>query len=159
MAKKRGEDQVPFMAAADYGRSLRGLSINLLVRDVSRAVAFQRDVLGATCVYSDPDFAVMRWQPPGRPPDGAALTAAEWMLHADHTYGDHPLLGLTGDGAIRGAGIELRLHGCDPDAAVARAEAAGHTVLAAASDKPHGLREAYIADPDGYVWVPDVPTR
>ena len=28
-----------------------------------------------------------------------------------------PLLGLTGDGALRGVGIELRLHGCDPDRA------------------------------------------
>ena len=24
-------------------------------------------------------------------------------------------------------------------------------------DKPHGLREAYLVDVDGYVWVPDVP--
>jgi len=24
------------------------------------------------------------------------------------------------------------------------------------ADKPHGLREAYIAGPDGYVWVPSV---
>lgn len=163
MAKKRGDDQVPFMAAPDYGRSLQGLSINLLVRDVARAVAFQREVLGAACVYADPDFAVMRWRPPGRDEgqgdDASPPTAAEWMLHADHTYGDHPLLGLTGDGAIRGAGAELRLHGCDPDAAAARAERLGHLVLAPAADKPHGLREAYIADPDGYVWVPDVPTR
>ena len=24
------------------------------------------------------------------------------------------------------------------------------------TNKPHGLREAYILDGDGYVWVPDV---
>jgi hypothetical protein len=30
-------------------------------------------------------------------------------------------------------------------------------VLAEAADKPHGLRESYIVDPDGYVWVPDRP--
>ena len=30
-------------------------------------------------------------------------------------------------------------------------------VLAESADKPHGLRESYIVDPDGYVWVPDRP--
>jgi catechol 2,3-dioxygenase-like lactoylglutathione lyase family enzyme len=151
MTKKRPEDQTPFMPAPDYGRSLKGFGVNLLVRDVPRAVEFAKTVLGATLVYGDPDFAVLR--------HGTGGNAAEWMLHADHTYAAHPLLSLTGDGAVRGAGVELRLHGCDPDAAVARARAAGHYVMAEPADKPHGLREAYIADPDGYVWVPDVPLR
>ena len=64
------------------------------------------------------------------------------------------LLALTGDGAIRGAGAELRLYGLDPDAAEARARARGDAVLAASADKPHGLRECFLVDPDGYVWVP-----
>ena len=54
----------------------------------------------------------------------------------------------------RGAGAELRLYGVDPDAAEARARALDAPVLAGAADKPHGLREAYLIDPDGYVWVP-----
>ncbi len=144
MVKKRG-DRAPWMPAPEYGRSLRGLSVNLLVRDVARAVAFAREVLGAEVVYADADFAVLR------------RGAAEWMLHADHTYADHPLLALTGDGALRGAGLEIRLHDHDPDSAAAKAAALGYSVLAGAADKPHGLREAYIADPDGYVWVPDRP--
>ena len=146
MVKKRGEQQ-PWMSAPDYGRSLRGLSINLLVKDVPRAIAFAREVLGATLVYGDADFAVLRRE------------GAEWMLHADHTYGDHPLLALTGDGALRGAGVEIRMHDHDPDGAAATAARLGHTVLAAAADKPHGLREVYIADPDGYVWVLDKPLK
>lgn len=149
MASQRPADQKPFMPADAYGKSLTGLSLNFLVKNVARSVAFQREVLGATPIYVDPDFAVMQWR------DGQAH--AEWCLHADHTYGDHPLLGLTGDGALRGAGMEIRLHRCDPDAAVARAKARGDAVLADATDKPHGLREAYIADPDGYIWVPDIP--
>ena len=32
-----------------------------------------------------------------------------------------------------------------------------HHVVASAADKGHGLREAYLMDPDGYLWVPDVP--
>ena len=139
MKKRSGE---PFMSAADYGRSLAGFGVNLLVSDLARAVAFQTEVLGVELVYADPDFAVL------------THGGAQWMLHGDHTYGEHPLLALTGDGAIRGAGAELRLYGMDPDAAEARARARGDHVLAAAADKPHGLREAFLVDPDGYVWVP-----
>ncbi|MGO1118025.1 VOC family protein [Rhodovibrionaceae bacterium A322] len=147
MVSKRNND--PWMSADDYGRSLNGLGINLLVPDMEKALHFQTEVLQADVVYSDPDFAVLRGY------------GAEWMLHADHTYSDHPLSGsLTGEdaqGMIRGLGLEIRLHGCDPDAAEARARKAGYTVLAGALDKPHGLREAYLVDADGYLWVPDMP--
>jgi catechol 2,3-dioxygenase-like lactoylglutathione lyase family enzyme len=133
------------MSAEDYGRSLRGFGVNLLVSDVERAVAFQTEVLGAEVVYADADFAVLR------------ARGAEWMLHADHTYSEHELKGSLRPDIARGIGVELRLHDSDPDAAEARARARGDTVLAGAMDKPHGLREAYIVDPDGYVWVPDCP--
>ena len=138
-----------FMSAEEYGRSLKGLGINLLVRDVARSVAFATDVLEATVAVADKDFAVLRYTK-GR-------TAAEWMLHADGTYHANPLLPLLDDSAVRGLGLEIRLYDCDPDAAVARAKAHGHHVLQEASDKPHGLREAYILDPDGYCWVPGRP--
>ncbi|HUF56988.1 MAG TPA: hypothetical protein VMM55_10565, partial [Thermohalobaculum sp.] len=59
----------------------------------------------------------------------------------------------------RGAGAELRLYGRDPDTAEAATEAAGGIVLAGSADKPHGVREAHLIDPDGYVWVPTVPSR
>lgn len=32
-------------------------------------------------------------------------------------------------------------------------------ILAGAADKPHGLREAFILDPEGYCWVPTVASR
>ncbi len=134
----------PWMAAADYGPTLRGLTINLVVRDMDAALSFQREVLDAGVVYADPDFAVLR------------RGEAEWMLHADHTYRDHPLHGSLGDELARGIGAELRLHGRDPDAAEAAARRLGYDVLDGAADKPHGLREAYILDADGYLWVPDI---
>ncbi|MGE0715852.1 MAG: VOC family protein [Alphaproteobacteria bacterium] len=136
----------PWMPAPDYGRSLTGLGVNLLVEEIDRALDFQRTVLGATALYADPDFAVVR------------AFGSEWMLHADHTYDRHPLRRHAAENGARGSGVELRLHGCDPDAAEAAALAAGYEVMAGAADKPHGLREAYIVDPDGYVWVPDTPT-
>jgi catechol 2,3-dioxygenase-like lactoylglutathione lyase family enzyme len=135
----------PWMPAPQYSRSLQGLTLNLLVRDIARSLPFHREVLGAEVVYSDADFAVLRYG------------AVEWMLHADHTYLDHPLHASLADETPRGVGAELRLHGCDPDEAEATARRLGFAVLAAAVDKPHGLREAYLVDVDGYVWVPDIP--
>ena len=42
-------------------------------------------------------------------------------------------------------------------AAVARAEDMGAVILQPPTDKPHGLREAYILCADGYAWVPSRP--
>ncbi|MFN0093250.1 MAG: VOC family protein [Dehalococcoidia bacterium] len=131
------------MSGRVYGQSLTGLTLNLLVRDVPAASLFAREVLGAEVVYEDPDFAVYR------------ACGAEWMVHADHTYEPgHPFRDDADTARRRGAGAELRLHGRDPDAAERAAEQLGFTVLARATSKPHGLREAYIVDADGYVWVP-----
>lgn len=135
----------PWMSADEYGHSLKGFGVNLLVKDMDRALAFQAGVLEAEVVYADPDFAVLRGYD------------AEWMLHADHTYRDHALSGSLGEDIPRGIGVELRLHGCNPDDAEARAIDLGYTVLAGAMDKPHGLREVFLLDEDGYLWVPDVP--
>ena len=144
MVKKRTGE--PWMPAGAYGQSLRGLTINLLVANVEKSLLFQRVVLGCDPVYADPDFAVVRG------------CGGEWMLHADHTYDGHPFLAQTvSANTSRGLGVELRVHGCDPDKATAAAVKHGYTVLAAAADKPHGLREAFIVDDDGYVWVPDIP--
>jgi len=111
-------------------------------------------VLALDLVYADADFAVLRYgNREGGGPEGGGQDV---ILHADHTYAEHPLLALTGDGALRGAGVELRLYGIDPDAAEARARTRGDAVFAATQDKPHGLRECYLADPDGYIWVPGI---
>ena len=138
----------PWMAVDAYGRSLTGMGVNLLVREVARSVAFLTEVLRLETVYADADFAVLR--------HGGREGGQDVILHADHTYAAHPLLALTGDGALRGVGVELRLYGIDPDAAEARARARGDTVFAETRDKPHGLRECYLADPDGYIWVPGI---
>jgi hypothetical protein len=135
-----------WMPADEYGRSLKGLTVNLLVRDIGQALVFQTEVLGATVVYSDPDIAVVKG------------FDAEWMLHADHTYDKHAMQNVVAGVSQRGAGMELRLHGRDPDEAEAAAQRLGFQVLAGTTDKEaHGLREAFLIDSDGYVWVPDVP--
>lgn len=135
---------------ATFGRGLgRGLGVNLLVGDVARAARFQAVVLDARVQYWDQDFAILSAQ------------GAVWMLHSDRAYRDHPLVGIARGAEGRGAGAEIRLYGRDPDAAEAAARAIeedlGGTVLAGAADKPHGVREAYVLDPEGYCWVPTVP--
>jgi catechol 2,3-dioxygenase-like lactoylglutathione lyase family enzyme len=142
--KKRSPGKTPHVSPEVYGRSLAGLGFNLLVSDVSRAVAFATEVLGATSLYDDEDFAAMRYQ------------GFDFMFHADHAYSDNPLSGIVAGLEARGAGVELRLYGCDPDRAEAKARAGGWTVLAGSIDKPHGLRECIILDDDGYAWVPGV---
>ena len=69
MTSKR-DNQTPWMYAPDYGRSLKGSMVNLLVKDVPRAVAFAREVLEARVVYGDADFAVLRH---GSGPNGCSM--------------------------------------------------------------------------------------
>ena len=144
MTKKRTGDA--WMPAPRYARTLEGLTVNLLVRDIAAALPFHREVLGAKLVYSDPDIAVLRYD------------NAEWMLHADHTYDGHPFHAALVKAKERGIGAELRLHGRDPDEAERHARRLGFEIIEPSSDKPHGLRETFIRDADGYVWVPDVPS-
>ena len=128
-----------------FGRALGpGIGLNLLVSDVAAAARFQATVLDAVVDYWDRDFAILRAQ------------GGVWMLHSDRSYRNHPLSGIAKATEGRGAGAELRLYGRDPDRAEAVARELGGVVLTGAADKPHGVREAYILDPEGYCWVPTV---
>lgn len=131
--------------AGDFGKALRGIGLNLLVRDVPAQCAFLREVFGMACHQVTKDFAIVTY--------GAQV----FQIHADGTYHANPLLGLLPETPPRGAGIEIRLYESDPDQAAARAETAGATLLQAPTDKPHGLREAYILCQNGYAWVPSRP--
>ena len=125
-----------------FGKSLRGIGLNLLVRDVPAECGFLETVFEMTPHQVTSDFAIIRYD------------AQVFQLHSDGTYHSNPVLGLLPETLPRGAGIEIRLYETDPEAAVARAEAAGGMILQPPTDKPHGLREAYILCENGYVWVP-----
>ncbi len=133
------------VTADEFGKSLRGIGVNILVRDVQAQCSMLETVFGMTAHQVTADFAILRY--------GDAV----FQLHADGTYASHPYLELLPENPPRGAGVELHLYDTDPDQAAARAEAAGMTILAEPKDKPHGLRECYLLCPDGYAWVPSRP--
>ncbi|MEP1767357.1 MAG: glyoxalase [Sulfitobacter sp.] len=135
------------VTADAFGRSLRGMGVNLLVRDVLAQVAFLETVFEMKSHQVSTDFAIMLY--------GDQV----FQLHSDGTYHSNPLLGLLPETPPRGAGIELRLYDSDPEIACAKAEAAGAVILQAPTDKPHGLREAYILCENGFSWVPSLVSR
>ena len=133
------------MSADAYGRTLTGLTVNLIVRDVAKSVPFYTDVLGFRAQYSDVDFAALER-------DGVRL-----QLHADHAYDGMPWASRLAQTDKRGLGAEIRIFGIDPNAAERRARERGDTVLVPTKDWPHGWRDCILEDPDGYTFAVGVP--
>ena len=136
------------MDAAEVGRALRGFGLNLLCRQVIPLAKSIASVLEMRVIRANDDYAII-----AGPQVAKSLII---QLHADATYHANALpsfLPEPGAGA-RGAGAEFRLFDMDPDAAARRAEVAGWYILQPPTDKPHGLRECYLLDLEGYCWVP-----
>lgn len=131
----------PWMPADEFGASLQGIGLNLLVTEIEPMTLFARSVLKATILYQDPDFAVF------------STSGGQFILHADHTYQNHPFSASVDGLEARGGGIEIRLYNLDPDTCESKAREHGYPVLDACSNKPHGLREVFLLDPEGYCWV------
>lgn len=126
------------VSPAEFGRSLAGLGLNILTRDVPALVSFLSNVFQMVSHRSSIDFAIMRY--------GNAL----FQIHADRTYHSHRLP----EAGARGAGVEIRLYETDPDDAARRAASHGATVLQPPTNKPHGLRECVVLSDEGYGWIP-----
>lgn len=132
------------VSAGDFGRSLKGIGLNLVVRDVESLAAFLVDVFDMRAHRLSKDFAI--------------LTYGEQVMqiHSDGTYHSNPLPSLIPESGPRGGGVEIRLYDTDPDEATARAEGHAHdaTILDAPANHPHGLREAIILCENGFAWLP-----
>lgn len=127
----------------DFGRSLTGIGLNILVRDVRAEAVFLEQIFGMKAHRMSKDFAIMSYH------------GQVFQLHADPTYGANPLLSLLPEAGPRGAGAEFRLYDTDPDEAARRAVLHPDAVmLQEPANKPHGLRECYILCANGYAWVP-----
>lgn len=134
------------MSGAEVGWLLEGFGVNLLVRRVGEEVEFLRRVFGFEVLRADENYALLRHR------------GQFFQVHSDGTYGENPLLGVLpeAEAGLRGAGVELRLFEVKPEEAETRAREAGGTILQGTMDKPHGLRECFILDGEGYCWVPSV---
>jgi len=132
---------MPWIPGFRYGALLPALSINLIVADTERSVAFYRDVFESEVHYQDIDFAAIRFG------------FAEVMLHADHTHDEHPWRDQLVRGATRGIGAQFRMLGIDPDATESRARQYNAHVSVSTMNKGHGWRELLVQDPDGYEWA------
>lgn len=137
-------ERIGRLSAEQMGRLLEGFGVNLLARRVDKSAEFLHSVLEFAVLRQSDDYAVL------------AHRGLLYQLHADSTYAGNPLLAHLPDAGLRGAGVELRLYQVDPDRAERRARRGGYEVLQATADKPHGLRECFLLDPDGYCWVPSV---
>lgn len=129
------------MSGAQHGRSMPPFTVDLIVSDIDRAVAFYTNVLDAKLVFADVDFAALR------------LSDLAFTLHADHTFDHHAIFETLAPSGARGSGSMLRMHGIDPDEAERKARAFGAAVVQSTGDRGHGWRDVMIADPDGYVWA------
>ena len=128
--------------AKELGRSLKGLGMNLLVSNVKNTSSFLRTIFNIEIFQQTNDFAIAKYED------------QIFQLHADSTYHNNPLPSILPENGARGAGIEIRLYNSNPDDAERLARKYDYTVLQACINKPHGLRECYILDNDGYCWIP-----
>jgi catechol 2,3-dioxygenase-like lactoylglutathione lyase family enzyme len=145
MTTKRTDAQRWKVSADDYGRSLKGLTLNLLVHSIERSLPFYTEVLQFTDVHHDPDFAALERE-------GIKLT-----LHADHTYAAQPWAPRLAEAGRRGFGAEIRILGIEPEAAETRARERRYAVLHPTKEWPHGWRDCILEDPDGYTFAVGVP--
>ena len=99
----------PWKPASDYSKELSGLTVNLLVSNISKATKFVTNVIKANIIYEDIDFAAIEG------------FGSKWCFHADHTYDKHPLKGFIIIKNKRGKVIQLRLLGCNSDKTEMRA--------------------------------------
>jgi PhnB protein len=114
----------------------------LSVRDVNAAVDFYRVAFGAV-EAADRLHA----------PDGTAVAQLEIDGHPVGLATERPELDTPSPETVGGTTVRISLHVDDPDAAQARAIAAGAREMFAVADQPYGLRQGRVVDPFGHHWL------
>ena len=116
------------------------LRLELFVEDLDTSIAFYAGI-GFAVERREHHYASLRWgdvvlglAPIAQLPEsGAGPGFTQERLAAD-----------------RGAGVEIVLEVDDLDVAHAAVRSAGHTLAEAPTDRPWGLRDFRLEDPDGY---------
>jgi PhnB protein len=113
----------------------------LAVRDTDAAIAFYGEAFGATVRerLEAPGGVVVAVLEIGGMPLGVATEA--------------PQLGTPSPESAGATTVRVSLHVDDPDAAAARAIAAGAKEMFPVADQPYGLRQGRVVDPFGHHWL------
>lgn len=117
----------PDTAATDHGVRFGRMAPGIVVRDIERALAFYRDILGFTKTFENGNpvgFMILKR-------DAAEL---HLNLQRDHKAGTHNVAHLMVENV---------------DALHARCQAAGVRIIKGLRDKDFGLRAFVLEDPDG----------
>ena len=112
------------------------------VQDVDAAVAFYAAAFGAVEVG---ERLVA--------PNGSQVAVLEIAGHRLGVATAAPDLGTPSPETAAATTVRLSLHVDDPDAATARAIAAGATEMFPVADQPYGLRQGRVVDPFGHHWL------
>lgn len=113
----------------------------LRVKGAAQAIEFYREAFGAV--------EKMRLTEPGGRIGHVELTldGHEFMLSEEF-----PEYGILGPASVGGASMTMHVHVDDADAAIARAVAAGATLVRPPADHFYGERSGTIRDPFGHEW-------
>lgn len=115
----------------------------LRVRDAARALDYYQQAFGAR----------LRFQllEPGTGRVGhAELELGPAVIMVSDEYPEH---GIVGPQSIGGTSVSIHLHVDDADAMLARAVAAGGTLVRPAADAFYGERGGTVRDPFGHEWL------
>lgn len=113
----------------------------IIVKGAEAAIAFYQKAFGAKEQFRLPG-------PDGRIGHAELSIGVGRFMLADES----PAFGALSPPSIGGTPVKLHLSVEDVDATIARAEAAGATVLRPAKDQFYGERSGMIADPFGHQW-------
>jgi PhnB protein len=117
------------------------ISPMLTVKGGGHALTFYREAFGAVELLrvTRPDGGIVAEMAI----DGAAFGLADEAPEA------HNLSPQT----LQGTSVRINLIVADPDAAAARAVAAGAQLLFPVADQPYGMRQGRVVDPFGHHWL------
>lgn len=119
------------------------LSSYISVRDAAQAIAFYQAAFGATERFRLTDKAT------GKIGHAEILVQGALVMLND----ENPHWGNKSPLTLGGTPVTFCLIVDNADAAVARAAAAGATVLMPAADQFYGFRSGTVQDPFGHVWM------
>jgi PhnB protein len=120
----------------------RVLTPYITVRDAARAIEFYAHAFEARELFR-------LVEPQGRVGHAELAIGGSVLMLSD----EYPDFGALSPAGVGGSPVTLHLYVRDVDATLARAEAAGATVLRAAKDEFYGDRSGMLQDPFGHRWM------